>query len=199
AMLEPLQVGVHANNLVRVRPGDTITVTGAGCIGLGCMQVACASGASRIIVTDKLDYRLKLARKLGATDTVSVDKKDPLAEVTRMTGGRLADIAFECTNRGPGAPQAWSLAGIGGRVVMVGIPEEDEIAIDSHQPRRKELLVQYVRRSRHATRQAIDLVASKRVDVASWVTHRVPLAKAQKVFDMVEAYGGGVLKAVILP
>ena len=46
---------------------------------------------------------------------------------------------------------------------------------------------------------AIDLVTSKRVDVASWVTHRVPLAKAQKVFDMVEAYSGGVLKAVVLP
>jgi L-iditol 2-dehydrogenase len=199
AMLEPLQVGVHANNLVRVRPGDTIAVVGAGCIGLGCMQVAKASGASRIIVTDKLDYRLKLARKLGATDTINVDKKDPLEEVTRMTGGRLADVAFECTNRGPGAPQAWSLAGIGGRVVMVGIPEEDEIVLDSHQPRRKELLVQYVRRSRHGMAQAIDLVTSKRLDVASWVTHRVPLAKAKKAFDMVEEYSGGVLKAVILP
>jgi len=199
AMLEPLQVGVHANNLVRVRPGDTIAVVGAGCIGLGCMQVARASGAGRIIVTDKLDYRLKLARKLGATDTINVDKKDPLAEVSRMTGGRLADVAFECTNRGPGAPQAWSLAGIGGRVAMVGIPEEDQIVLDSHQPRRKELLVQYVRRSRHAARQAIDLVVSKRLDVASWVTHRVPLAKARKAFDMVAEYGGRVLKAVILP
>jgi threonine dehydrogenase-like Zn-dependent dehydrogenase len=47
--------------------------------------------------------------------------------------------------------------------------------------------------------QAIDLVTSKRLDVASWVTHRVPLAKAKKAFDMVEEYSGGVLKAVILP
>ena len=199
AMLEPLQVGVHANNLVRVRPGETVAVVGAGCIGLGCMQVARIAGAGRIIVTDKLDYRLKLARKLGATDTINVDKKDPLAEVARMTGDRLADVTFECTNGGAGAPQAWSLAGIGGRVAMVGIPEEDEIVLDSHEPRRKELLVQYVRRSRHAARQAIDLVASKRLDVASWVTHHVPLSKAKKAFDLVAEYGGGVLKVVIRP
>jgi threonine dehydrogenase-like Zn-dependent dehydrogenase len=82
---------------------------------------------------------------------------------------------------------------------MVGIPEEDEITLPAHPPRRKELRVQYVRRSRHAARQAIDLVASGRVDVASWVTHRVALADAAKAFDMVAEYKDGVVKVVILP
>ena len=199
AMLEPLQVGVHAVNLACVRPDETVAVVGAGCIGLGCMETARVAGAGRLIVTDKLDYRLKLARKLGATDTINVGKKDPLEEVKRLTDGRGADLVFECTNRAAGAPQAWSLAGIGGRVIMVGIPEEDEIVQDSHSPRRKELRVQYVRRSRHAGRQAMDLVAAKRIDVASWVTHRVPLAEAVKAFEMVESYADGVLKAVIVP
>jgi L-iditol 2-dehydrogenase len=199
AMLEPLQVGVHANNLAGVRPDETVAVVGAGCIGLGCMEVARVAGAGRILVTDKLDYRLKLARKLGADETINVDKKDPLAEVLRLTGGRGADVVFECTNRAAGAPQAWSLAAIGGRVIMVGIPEEDEVTIDAHTPRRKELVVQYVRRSRHAARQAIDLVASGRIDVAIWVTHRVAMAGAKKAFDMVADYADEVLKAVILP
>ena len=52
AMLEPLQVSVHASNLVGVVPGETAAVVGAGCIGLGCMEMAKAGGASRIIVTD---------------------------------------------------------------------------------------------------------------------------------------------------
>jgi L-iditol 2-dehydrogenase len=199
AMLEPLQVGVHANNLARVRPGETVAVVGAGCIGLGCMQVARVAGAGRLIVTDKLDYRLKLARKLGATDTINVNKQDPEAVVKELTAGRGADCVFECTNRGPGAPQAYSLAGIGGRVIMVGIPEEDEIVLDAHESRRKELAVQYVRRSRHAAKQAIDLVTSKRVDVRSWVTHRVPLAKSKQAFDLVAEYKDRALKVVILP
>jgi L-iditol 2-dehydrogenase len=199
AMLEPLQVSVHAVNLACVRPDETVAVVGCGSIGLGCMEMARVGGAGRVIATDKMDYRLKLARKLGADETINVDKKDPVEEVKRMTGGRGADLVFECTNRAAGAPQAWALAGIGGRVIMVGIPEEDEITLDSHQPRRKELRVQYVRRSRFASRQAIDLVAARRVDVASWVTHRFGLDDAVKAFEMVANYADGVLKAVIQP
>jgi len=199
AMLEPLQVGVHAVNLAGLRPDETVAVVGVGSIGLGCMETARVGGAGRILATDKLDYRLKLARRLGADETINVDKNDPAEEGLRLTGGRGADLVFECTNRASGAPQAWSLAGIGGRVIMVGIPEEDEITLAAHPPRRKELRIQYVRRSRHAARQAIDLVAAGRLDVASWVTHRVPLAKAVKAFERVEHYADGVLKAVILP
>ena len=199
AMLEPLQVGVHATNLMGVRAGETVAVVGVGCIGLGCMEMARISGAGRIIVTDNLDYRLKLARKLGADDGVNAAKTDPAEAVKELTGGRGADLVFECTNRAGGAPQAYDLAGVGGRVCLVGIPEEDDIVLNTHRPRRKELAIQYVRRSRHAAAQAISLVASGRLDVKSWVTHRVPLADAVSAFEMVADYRDKVLKAVILP
>jgi L-iditol 2-dehydrogenase len=199
AMLEPLQVGVHASNLARVRPGETVAVVGVGCIGLGCMQMARLCGAGRIIVTDVLDYRLTLARKLGADETIHVGAADPAKAIAELTGGRGADLVFECTNRAAGAPQAYDLAAIGGRVCLVGIPEEDEIVLNTHRPRRKELKVQYIRRSRHAARQAISLVAGHRLDVRSWVTHRVPLADAVSAFEMVAEYKDKVLKAVILP
>lgn len=199
AMLEPLQVGVHASNLARVRPGETVAVVGVGCIGLGCMQMARISGAGRIIVTDPLDYRLKLARQLGADETVNVEKEDPVKAVQRMTGGRGADVVFECTTHAAGERQAWLLVAIGGRAVMVGIPEEDETVLDAHPPRRKEMTVQYVRRSRHAARQAIDLVSAQRLNVAAWVTHHATLEKAKEIFEMVAGYRDGVLKAVILP
>jgi L-iditol 2-dehydrogenase len=199
AMLEPLQVGVHATNLMQVRAAETVAVVGCGSIGLGCMEMARLCGAGRLIVTDKLDYRLKLARKLGADDTVNIEKADPVKAVMAMTGGRGADLVFECTNRAAGAPQAYDLAGIGGRLCLVGIPEEDTITIDTHRPRRKELRVQYIRRSRHAAGQAITLVSSGRLDVKSWISHRVPLAEAKSAFDMVAHYADGVLKAVILP
>ena len=199
AMLEPLQVSVHAANLIRVAPGETVAVVGAGCIGLGCMEMARVGGAARIIVTDKLDYRLDLARRLGADETINVDMEDPAEAVSRLTGGRGADLVFECTNRAAGQTQAYELAAIGGRVALVGIPAEDEVRIEPHRARRKELRVQYVRRSRFAERQAIRLVASGMLDVASWVTHRFRLEDAAGAFDLVERYADGVLKAVINP
>jgi L-iditol 2-dehydrogenase len=199
AMLEPLQVGVHATNLMKVRAAETVAVVGVGCIGLGCMEMALLCGAGRMIVTDKLDYRLALARRLGADESINVATGDPAEAIRALTGGRGADLVFECTNRAAGAPQAYDLAAIGGRVCLVGIPEEDEIVLNTHRPRRKELAVQYIRRSRHAAAQAISLVATKRIDVQSWVTHRVPLAEAVAAFEMVADYKDGVLKAVILP
>ena len=199
AMLEPLQVSVHAANLIGLVPGETVAVVGAGCIGLGCMELARAGGAGRVVVTDRLAYRLDLARRLGADETVNVAEADPVEAVKALTDGRGADLVFECTNRAEGAPQAYGLAAIGGRVCLVGIPEEDHITLDAHGPRRKELRVQYVRRSRHAARQAVTLVATGKVDVASWVTHRVGLEGAREVFETVARYADGVLKAVVLP
>lgn len=199
AMLEPLQVSIHAANLVGTVPGETVAVVGAGCIGLGCMEVARAGGAGYSLITDKLAYRLDLAKELGADDTVNVTDEDPVEAVQRLTDGRGADLVFECTNRCEGAPQAYDLAAIGGRVCLVGIPEEDAITIDAHRARRKELRVQYVRRSRHAARQAITLVAIGRLNVARWVTHRVALSDAKEVFETVATYADGVLKAVVLP
>lgn len=198
-MLEPLQVTVHAANLVGTVPGETAAVVGCGAVGLGCMQMARIGGAGRLIVTDRLDYRLELARKLGADDAVNVDQSDPIEAVKELTGGRGADLVYECTNKAAGAPQAYEIAAIGGRVALVGIPEEDEIVLDAHSGRRKELRVQYVRRSRFAARQAIGLVASGRMDVGSWITHTFGLEDAPKAFEMVERYSGGVLKAVIRP
>ncbi len=199
AMLEPLQVTVHAANLSGVRPGETVAVVGAGSIGLGCMEMAKLGGGGPIVVTDTLDYRLELARRLGADETVNVSEADPVEAVRDLTGGRGADLVFECTNRAAGAPQAYNVAAIGGRVTLVGIPMEDTITLDAHEYRRKELTVQYVRRSRHAARQAIGLVTSGRLDVASWVTHEMDLDGAPKAFDLVEHYADGIVKAVIHP
>jgi threonine dehydrogenase-like Zn-dependent dehydrogenase len=182
-----------------VVPGETVAVVGAGAIGLGCMEMARVAGAGRTIVTDRLDYRLALAKRLGADETVSVKKGDPVAAVKKLSDGRGADLVFECTNKAAGAPQAYEIAATGGRVCLVGIPEEDQIVLDAHNARRKELSVQYVRRSRHAARQAIGLVAAGRLDVASWVTHEFPLEEAPKAFDLVEHYADGVLKAVVHP
>jgi L-iditol 2-dehydrogenase len=198
-MLEPLQVAVHATNLAGVAPGETAAVIGCGAIGLGCLEMARAAGAGRILATDRLDYRLAMARELGADETVNVGRADPVRTVKDLTGGRGADLVLECTNKAAGAPQAYDVAAIGGRVVLVGIPEEDTITLDAHEYRRKELRVQYVRRSRQAARQALVLLGAGRLRVKPWVTHTFALEGAAKAFEMVDKYADGVLKAVVHP
>lgn len=199
AMLEPFQVSVHAANLVGMRPGETVAVVGAGAIGLGCLQVARAGGAARVIVTDRLGYRLKIAKRMGADATIHVGKEDPAEAMNRLTDGHGPDLVLECTNRAAGVAQAIQVAAIGARVACVGIAEEDAIPVDPHEARRKELNLVFVRRSRWTMRQALALVVSGRADIASFVTHRFDLEHAAKGFELMEKYEDGIVKALIEP
>lgn len=71
-MCEPLSVGVHACRRANVGPETNILVLGAGPIGLVTLLAARAFGAPRIVIVDVDDYRLSVAKKLGADDIVKV-------------------------------------------------------------------------------------------------------------------------------
>lgn len=71
-MCEPLSVGVHACRRANVGPETNILVLGAGPIGLVSLLAARAFGAPRIVIVDVDDYRLSVAKKLGADDIIKV-------------------------------------------------------------------------------------------------------------------------------
>jgi len=198
-MLEPLAIGVHAVRLAHLAPGMSVAVIGTGPVGLMMLAVAAASGATRIIAADLLPHRLALATRYGATETIEAGRQDAAAEVARLTDGRGVDVAFEATTS-PAAPgQAAHVVAPGGTVVVAGITEAQEVAIDAHVARRKGLTFRWVRRSKLAVEPAMALAASGRVPLGGLVTHRFRLGSAQEAFELVEAYGDGVFKAVVEP
>jgi L-iditol 2-dehydrogenase len=68
ALLEPVSVGIHATRRADIQPGDVVAILGAGPIGLVTLQAARIKGAADILVTDLVDYRLEIAKALGATN-----------------------------------------------------------------------------------------------------------------------------------
>lgn len=72
AMCEPLSVGVHACRRANIGPETNVLVMGAGPIGLVTMMAARAFGAPRIVIVDVDDYRLSVAKDLGADEVVKV-------------------------------------------------------------------------------------------------------------------------------
>jgi threonine dehydrogenase-like Zn-dependent dehydrogenase len=81
------------------RGGDTIAVQGAGPLGLMFVLRARITGAGDIIVLDSSEYRLELARKLGATHTITLDgttTDERIERVRKLTGGRGADVVVDC-------------------------------------------------------------------------------------------------------
>ena len=84
ALLEPLSIGVHAVQLLAPVQGTTIAILGSGPIGLSVLIAALEAGAHRAYVTDKLDERLALARRLEATWTGNPDLTDVAGDVERQ-------------------------------------------------------------------------------------------------------------------
>jgi L-iditol 2-dehydrogenase len=196
ALIEPLGVALHAVDLARIRVGDTVAIIGAGPIGLMMLQLVRLSGASAVFVTDKFPWRLALAERWGARPILS-DGPDPVDVVSRETLGRGVDIAIEAAWADHSIGQAADMARLGGRVVLVGIPGDDRLAMKHSTARRKGLTIRLSRRMKHIHRRAIDLILDGRVDLSPLVSHRFPLAHAAEAFRLNAAYEDGVVKVVI--
>jgi S-(hydroxymethyl)glutathione dehydrogenase/alcohol dehydrogenase len=109
-----------ALNTARVRPGDSAVVIGCGGVGLAAVQGCRIAGASRIVAVDTMPWKLELARKLGATDTVDASAGDPTLQVLGALGGG-ADFSFECIGLKATAAQAVAMVRKGGTAVLVGV------------------------------------------------------------------------------
>jgi L-iditol 2-dehydrogenase len=93
--------------------------------------------------------------------------------------------------------QAASMARLGGRVVLVGIPGDDRLAMPHSTARRKGLTIRLSRRMKHVYPRAARLVQSGRVDLDAIVSHRFPLSRAAEAFAANAAYEDDIVKAVI--
>jgi L-iditol 2-dehydrogenase len=197
AMLEPLGVALHTMRLAKMLIGDTVAVVGCGPIGLLVLQLVRASGGLNLFATDKLDYRLEYARRYGARTVVNVDREDPVARLAEVTGGRGADLVIEASGSVEGPEQAVRLVRNGGKVLLIGIPAEDELTMTAGIVRRKGLTIKMVRRMKHTYPRAIALAQAGMVDLRSMVTHRFSLEDAGRAFDLVAEEGDGVVKAMV--
>ena len=197
AMLEPLGVAIHAVDLGQLKVGDTVAVLGAGPIGLLTGAVARAAGAGAIYVTEPLASRRAFAQRQTADLGLDPSTEDVVGAILDATGGRGVDVAFEAAGAAETPDQAARVTRPGGKVVLVGIPDDDTTTMTASVIRRKGLTIKVVRRMKHTYPRAIALVHSGIVDVAQIATHVFPAEKARDAFELVDNYGDGVLRALI--
>lgn len=168
ALLEPLSVALWACRKGRVRAGSSVLVTGAGAIGLLCLQVARAVGATRIAVSDVNERKLAVARDLGATDVLDARTKglDALAWAP--------EVLLECSGHPPVAADGIRSLAPAGQAVLVGMGG-DEVPLPLSVVQEREIEVTGTFRYANTWPTAIALVASGRVDLDRLVTssHRL--------------------------
>ncbi len=177
AMMEPLAVGMHAGFRAGLKAGQSVAVIGSGPIGLCTIQAVKAMGAYPIYATDVDGFRLRKAKKLGATHTIHAKKDDPVEAIRELSGGGV-DVAIETAGAVPTTQQCLEVVARGGVVVIVGLGEETFFPINVLAITVKEADVRGIFRYANCYPPAIAMVAAGKVDVKSMITHRYPLKEA---------------------
>lgn len=194
AMLEPLGVAIHAVDLARPRLLEQVGVLGCGPIGLLVLQVLKAAGVGAVFAVDPQPHRRAMAARLGADATGG-----SVAELREWTGNEGFSLVIEATNSPHGFRDAVLAARIGGRVVLVGIPDGDTYTLPAAEARRRALKIKFSRRMGEVYPRAIALVESGRVDVVTPVTHHFALDQAAEAFRLHAADTPGMVKSLIYP
>ena len=122
-LMGPLGCGIQTGagsvlNSLKPKQGSSIAVFGAGAVGLAAVMAAKVAGCGRIVVVDRIESRLALARDLGAAETVNADGLSP-DEVVAKVGE--VDASVEASGAGPAIEAAIRSLAYHGRCVLLGV------------------------------------------------------------------------------
>ncbi|HTP13880.1 MAG TPA: alcohol dehydrogenase catalytic domain-containing protein [Bacteroidota bacterium] len=193
---EPLAIAVYSVEQSRLPRGANVAILGVGPIGMSVFHVLRTQSIGNIYITDRLEDRLSFSKQLKPTWTGNPDNTNIVKEIA-LREPLMVDVVYDCSGDPSAIRQGVELLKPGGRLVLVGIPEVDEISFPIHELRRREITIVNIRRQVHCTQKAIDLLARGQVAMDSTVTHRFPLEKTGEAFDLVAGHRNGVMKAVI--
>lgn len=197
ALIEPLTIGVYTVKLAQIQHQKvSVGIFGAGPIGLSVLMKLRADGIENIGIIEPLEYRLIKAKEIGAKYLINPDKENVEQKVNNIEE-LLLDVVFEASGEQDAVTNAIKILKPGGKLVLVGIPPDAQYTFNMDLMRRKELTVINVRRQNHCVEEAIELVASGKIDVEKMVTHNFTLNETPHAFDIVEAYKDGAIKAMI--
>ncbi|UTW45964.1 L-threonine 3-dehydrogenase [bacterium SCSIO 12696] len=183
AIFDPFGNAVHTTlsfDLI----GEDVLITGAGPIGIMAVAIAKHCGARHVVITDLNEYRLDLARKMGATRAVNVasEKLPQVMQELGMTEG--FDIGLEMS----GVPVAFNdmlnNMNHGGKIAMLGIPP-GEMVIDWNKVIFKGLVIKGIYgREMFETWYKMSTLIQSGLDLSPIITHHYSVDDFQKGFDM---------------
>ena len=189
-------LGLHAIRRCRIEPGDTVAIIGPGLVGLITVQLAKAVGATRVIVAGR-GPRLELAKELGADEVVDISTTDTVEGIRTLTNGIGADCAFECAGASEAVVASINCVKRGGRVALVGLTGNKEVAFNTDRMALDEVDVFGVRSSPNTYPQLINLIAAGKVNVKKLVSRVYPLEQISDAFDAFRKREGGAIRMVI--
>ncbi len=198
ALQEPMGNAVHAAFAEPIE-GRTVLVTGCGPIGLCAVGIARAAGAALVIATDTEDYRLDLARTMGADLTLNARDPATVERILTATDGDGVEVVLEMSGAQAALDQALAAITRGGRISLLGIFGEPVRVDLSDFVIQKGLRIHgiYGRRIYDTWERTQTLLRSGALDVTPIITHRFDLADWERGFELIASRHAG--KVVLQP
>lgn len=200
AFTEPVSCVVRGADRIGYKHGDSVVIIGGGPMGQVHLQFALHSGAKKVILVEPQESRIEMATKFRADRVINPDKEDVKKAVLDLTEGLGADVVIEVVGHASTIEQAVDLAKKGGKILIFGFaPEGEKASIIPFDILSRELTIIGSWVNPYTYSRALDILASKQVDVKPLISSRVELDKIMDGFNMMIDKPKGFMKALVYP
>ncbi|MDR6374614.1 alcohol dehydrogenase catalytic domain-containing protein [Paraburkholderia strydomiana] len=203
AIVEPVAVGVHACRKMRIAPGMTGVVVGAGTIGLAAAAAALDAGSEKVYVVARHPAQARAAMAIGASAVVPSDRQEAVKMVEELTGGLGVDYAMEAVGGTADTLDfACQFVRPLGMVGVLGAFDHGFRGVEIIAPHIKELTLHLPNcygciDGKQDFALAIDLLARKGNSLRAMITHELALEDIQEAFRLADDKSSESIKVQI--
>ncbi|TGG89264.1 L-threonine 3-dehydrogenase [Geotoga petraea] len=185
SVMEPLGNAIHTATATDLR-GKIVLITGAGPIGAMAIEIAKISGAAAVIVSEISDYRIKMAKDMGADLVINPAETDLHAEIAKFTDGHGIDVLLEMSGSVKALNDGIIALTNGGFASILGVYNDNEIPFVMNTAVFKNITIQTItgRKMFETWHIASQLLKYKKIDLEKVVTHELDLKDYKKAFEL---------------
>jgi threonine dehydrogenase-like Zn-dependent dehydrogenase len=200
---EPLGCAMNIFRRSGIRSGQTVAVVGIGFLGALQTRLATAAGA-HVIAVSRREYSLKLARSMGAAETIRMEDHWKIVEqVKAITGGKFCDVTIEAVGQQWPLDLAAELTKERGRLIVAGYHQDGprQVNMQLWNWRGLDVINAHERDQQvylEGMSQAIDAVSCKDIDPSGLYTHTFPLEGLAEALNMTRDRPDGFVKALVM-
>ncbi|OQB23754.1 MAG: Sorbitol dehydrogenase [Firmicutes bacterium ADurb.Bin182] len=201
SLVEPAAVaynGINKLSAAEIENAQHILVVGAGTIGLFALLWLKYRGAGHVIVSDAFDFRLDLAKRMGADAAINPLKCDFNRAIFDFTGGAMCDISIEAVGISSTAQSSLDALKLSGRTVWIGNASK-MVSVNMQQIVTRELSIKgnYIY-SMEDFAECVSLLSKKAIDAEPLITHRMDMSEGVKAFELLKNNRDGKAVKIVL-
>jgi len=197
AMIEPLACCIRAWKKVIFKKNDSVAVLGIGPTGIMHALLAKSYGFEKLFCLDLNEFRLDFAKKFE-TITINSGNTNALEKIKSETANQGVDVVIVSTSSLDALKDAVNFVRKGGTIVMFGVPSKGaKIDLDMSEVYSKGItIVNSYAASDFDTKEALEKISSKQINVTQLITHKYHLDESQKAFEHARS-GDNAMKIII--